>query len=48
MDTILEVIKASGTQAVHPGYGFLSENSVFQKLLQDNKVKFIGPSTHSI
>ena len=29
MDTILEVIKASGAQAVHPGYGFLSENSRF-------------------
>jgi acetyl/propionyl-CoA carboxylase alpha subunit len=26
MDTILEVVKASGAQAVHPGYGFLSEN----------------------
>ena len=33
MDTILEVIKASGSQAVHPGYGFLSENANFQKLL---------------
>lgn len=29
MDTILEVIKASGSEAVHPGYGFLSENSRF-------------------
>jgi len=29
MDTILDVIKASGSQAVHPGYGFLSENSKF-------------------
>lgn len=29
MDTILEVAKASGAQAVHPGYGFLSENSQF-------------------
>ncbi len=29
MDTILDVIKASGAQAVHPGYGFLSENSRF-------------------
>lgn len=29
MDTILEVVKASGAQAVHPGYGFLSENSRF-------------------
>jgi propionyl-CoA carboxylase alpha chain len=29
MDTILEVVKASGAQAVHPGYGFLSENPQF-------------------
>lgn len=48
MDTILEVVKASGAQAVHPGYGFLSENSKFQRLLQDNKVKFIGPPTRAI
>ena len=48
MDTILEVIKASGAQAVHPGYGFLSENSRFQKLLFDNKVKFLGPPTRAI
>jgi acetyl/propionyl-CoA carboxylase alpha subunit len=36
MDTILEVAKRSGAQAVHPGYGFLSENARFQKLLQEN------------
>jgi acetyl/propionyl-CoA carboxylase alpha subunit len=29
MDTILEVVKASGAEAVHPGYGFLSENPKF-------------------
>jgi propionyl-CoA carboxylase alpha chain len=48
MEPILEVIKNTGAQAVHPGYGFLSENAIFQKYLQDHKVKFIGPSTHSI
>ena len=48
MDTILEVVKASGAQAVHPGYGFLSENSLFQKMLQKNGVKFIGPGTRAI
>ena len=48
MDTIMEVIKATGAQAVHPGYGFLSENSRFQKLLHDNKIKFIGPPTRAI
>lgn len=48
MNTILEVIKASGAQAVHPGYGFLSENPAFQKLLQANDVTFIGPGTKAI
>lgn len=44
----MDVIKASGAQAVHPGYGFLSENSNFQKLLTDNKIKFIGPNTRAM
>lgn len=48
MDVILDVVKKSGAQAVHPGYGFLSENSIFQKLLQDNNVTFIGPPTNAI
>ena len=48
MDTILDVVKASGAQAVHPGYGFLSENPTFQKYLFDNNVKFIGPNTKAI
>mmetsp|Transcript_33174 Transcript_33174/g.23921 ORF Transcript_33174/g.23921 Transcript_33174/m.23921 type:complete len:233 (+) Transcript_33174:25-723(+) len=48
MDTMLEVARASGAQAVHPGYGFLSENSKFVKLLHDNDVTFIGPSTGAI
>jgi propionyl-CoA carboxylase alpha chain len=43
MNKILEVVKKTGAQAVHPGYGFLSENKLFQKLLQDNGVTFIGP-----
>ena len=48
METILDVVKATGAQAVHPGYGFLSENSKFQHLLQVNGVKFIGPPTRAI
>lgn len=48
METILDVVKASGAQAVHPGYGFLSENPKFQKLLQANNVNFIGPNTKAI
>lgn len=48
MDTILEVAKASGAQAIHPGYGFLSENANFCRLLADNGIKFIGPPTGAI
>ena len=33
---------------MHPGYGFLSENSLFPKMLLEKKVKFIGPSTKAI
>ena len=33
MDAIMDVIKTTGAQAVHPGYGFLSENMAFAKLL---------------
>lgn len=48
MDTILEIVKKTGAQAVHPGYGFLSENPKFQKMLQDNDVSFIGPPNKAI
>lgn len=48
MDKILEVIKHTGAQAVHPGYGFLSENRVFAQKLSENNVAFIGPGTHAI
>jgi acetyl-CoA/propionyl-CoA carboxylase len=47
-EKILEVILASGADAVHPGYGFLSENSDFAKLCEDNKINFIGPSSASM
>jgi len=45
---ILEVIKESGAQAVHPGYGFLSENAAFVKALDEAGVTFIGPRTKAI
>ena len=48
MDTILDVAKMSGAQAIHPGYGFLSENPKFQELLQANDMTFIGPGTKAI
>ena len=45
---ILTATELTGAEAIHPGYGFLSENSRFQNLLQANNVKFIGPGTRSI
>ncbi|KAH9255999.1 acetyl-CoA carboxylase, biotin carboxylase subunit [Batrachochytrium salamandrivorans] len=45
---ILEVIRETGAQAVHPGYGFLSENRSFAKTLGENGVAFIGPNVHAI
>lgn len=47
-EKIIDVILKSGADAVHPGYGFLSENSDFAKLCEDNKVNFIGPSSASM
>jgi len=43
-EKILEVMLSSGTDAVHPGYGFLSENYHFAEIVTKNKIKFIGPS----
>ena len=48
MDKILQVAKKANAQAIHPGYGFLSENAKFAKLLEDNDVCFIGPPAQSI
>ncbi|XP_068382725.1 propionyl-CoA carboxylase alpha chain, mitochondrial isoform X1 [Eschrichtius robustus] len=48
MDAIMEAIKETGAQAVHPGYGFLSENKEFAKCLAAEDVIFIGPDTHAI
>ena len=45
---IMSAIELTNTDAVHPGYGFLSENSEFAKILEDNKIKFIGPSSKLI
>ena len=45
---IMSAIELTNADAVHPGYGFLSENSEFAKILEDNKIKFIGPSSKLI
>jgi len=41
---IIDVAKLSGADAIHPGYGFLSENAVFAQACADAGVKFIGPT----
>uniref|UniRef100_A0A8C1G1G1 Propionyl-CoA carboxylase alpha chain, mitochondrial n=1 Tax=Cyprinus carpio TaxID=7962 RepID=A0A8C1G1G1_CYPCA len=48
MDAIMNAVKQTGAQAVHPGYGFLSENKEFAKRLAAEGVTFIGPDTHAI
>ena len=45
---IMSAIELTGSEAVHPGYGFLSENVSFAKILEENKIKFIGPSSKLI
>src|SRR5256884_3791489 len=42
-ERILEVVRESGAEAVHPGYGFLAENATFAKALEDARIGFIGP-----
>lgn len=48
IDKIVEAIKATGAQVVHPGYGFLSENRLFSKKLEEIGVAFCGPKEHAI
>jgi acetyl-CoA carboxylase biotin carboxylase subunit len=48
MDKILEVAKLTGAEAIHPGYGFLSENAEFAQACADAGVVFIGPPPSAI
>ena len=47
-EKIIAAAKATGAQAIHPGYGFLSENTEFAKRCEDESIAFIGPKAHSI
>ena len=47
-DKIIAACKQTGAQAVHPGYGFLSENEAFAKRCEAEGIAFIGPKAHSI
>jgi propionyl-CoA carboxylase alpha chain len=48
IDKIIAACKATGAQAVHPGYGFLSEREAFAQALKDNGIVFIGPNPGAI
>ncbi|MGH1541947.1 MAG: acetyl/propionyl/methylcrotonyl-CoA carboxylase subunit alpha [Arenicella sp.] len=48
IDRIIAAAKKTGTQAIHPGYGFLSENTRFSKACKDNDIIFIGPDEKAI
>ncbi|MFT7269371.1 MAG: acetyl-CoA carboxylase biotin carboxylase subunit [Roseivirga sp.] len=47
-DKIIDICKSLSVDAIHPGYGFLSENSNFAQKAEDNGISFIGPSAKSI
>ncbi len=48
IDALLEAVQRTGAQAVHPGYGFLSENALFAEALRSMGVVFIGPPVAAI
>jgi pyruvate carboxylase subunit A len=48
MERIIDIAKKSGSEAIHPGYGFLAENHRFAKYCQDEGITFIGPSWKTI
>lgn len=47
-DKIIAAAKETGAQAIHPGYGFLSENAAFARVCAENNIVFIGPSAQAI
>ncbi|HNI73973.1 MAG TPA: biotin carboxylase N-terminal domain-containing protein, partial [Accumulibacter sp.] len=48
IDKIIAACKQTGAEAVHPGYGFLSENEEFSRRLEDEGIVFIGPKHYSV
>ncbi|WP_339930295.1 acetyl/propionyl/methylcrotonyl-CoA carboxylase subunit alpha [uncultured Brevundimonas sp.] len=47
-DKIVDAVRQSGAEAVHPGFGFLSENAGFARRLEAENITFIGPNPHAI
>lgn len=48
INQIIDIAKKSGAEAIHPGYGFLSENAKFSQAVSDAGLKFIGPKPYAI
>jgi len=48
IDNLVEACRRTGAQAVHPGYGFLSENAAFRQRLDQEGIAFIGPTAPAI
>ncbi|GAA0359654.1 pyruvate carboxylase [Alkalibacterium iburiense] len=48
IENIIQIAKESGAEAIHPGYGFLSENLEFAKRCEEEGIIFIGPDTHHL
>ncbi len=48
MPAVISAAEITGAQAIHPGYGFLSENAAFVQIVEDHEITFIGPSAEHI
>src|SRR5918912_465199 len=48
VDNIIDAAKKAGAEAIHPGYGFLAENSAFARACDEAGIKFIGPPADAI
>src|SRR5690348_7824674 len=46
IEAIIQVAKRKNADAIHPGYGFLSENPTFARRCEEEQIVFIGPSSH--